>query len=82
MRKSLANRDVDSMISSQQVMACKNSSRFVSNTHIDETIQTALESGATSAKVSGAGGGGFILFSVNLLKTNLLRKKCLRSSST
>ena len=70
MRKSLADRDVDSMISSlnRSWIAKKNSSRFVSNAHIDEIIQTALESGATSAKVSGAGGGGFILFSVEFAK--------------
>lgn len=70
MHKSLADRDVDSMISSlnRSWLAKKNSSRFVSNQQIDEIIEMALESGATSAKVSGAGGGGFILFSVEFAK--------------
>lgn len=33
----------------------------VSNTQIDEAVDAALEAGATGAKVTGAGGGGFLL---------------------
>jgi D-glycero-alpha-D-manno-heptose-7-phosphate kinase len=33
----------------------------VSSTQIDEVIETALAAGATGAKVTGAGGGGFLL---------------------
>jgi D-glycero-alpha-D-manno-heptose-7-phosphate kinase len=39
----------------------KKSSDFISNPHIDETIELAKEAGALGAKVSGAGGGGFIM---------------------
>jgi D-glycero-alpha-D-manno-heptose-7-phosphate kinase len=33
----------------------------VSNSQIDEAVETALAAGATGAKVTGAGGGGFLL---------------------
>lgn len=33
----------------------------VSNTQIDKAVEAALESGASGAKVTGAGGGGFLL---------------------
>jgi D-glycero-alpha-D-manno-heptose-7-phosphate kinase len=36
----------------------------VSNSHIDDIIQSALDAGARAGKVSGAGGGGFITFLV------------------
>jgi D-glycero-alpha-D-manno-heptose-7-phosphate kinase len=36
----------------------------VSNDHIDEVIQSALDAGARAGKVSGAGGGGFVTFLV------------------
>lgn len=34
----------------------------ISNSSIDAIYQTALESGATGGKISGAGGGGFMIF--------------------
>lgn len=36
----------------------------VSNSHIDEVIQSALDAGARAGKISGAGGGGFVTFLV------------------
>ena len=36
----------------------------VSNSRIDEIIQSALDTGARAGKVSGAGGGGFVTFLV------------------
>ncbi len=42
----------------------KRSARTVSNPHIDEIYGAALEAGALAGKVSGAGGGGFMLFFV------------------
>lgn len=42
----------------------KRSAKTVSNPHIDEIYEAAIKSGALSGKVSGAGGGGFMLFFV------------------
>lgn len=42
----------------------KNSARTVSNAHIDEIYDAAIRAGAQAGKVSGAGGGGFMLFFV------------------
>ncbi len=52
--------------------AKKRTSDAVSNPHIDSLIQEARFNGATSAKVSGAGGGGFVLFIVPFEKRNRL----------
>ena len=40
----------------------KKTSSIISNQQLEETINYALENGAEAVKVSGAGGGGFILF--------------------
>lgn len=42
----------------------KRSAKTVSNHHIDEIYEAAIGSGAHAGKVSGAGGGGFMLFFV------------------
>jgi D-glycero-alpha-D-manno-heptose-7-phosphate kinase len=42
----------------------KRSAKTVSNPHIDEIYVTAIKAGALAGKVSGAGGGGFMLFFV------------------
>jgi D-glycero-alpha-D-manno-heptose-7-phosphate kinase len=42
----------------------KRSAKTVSNPHIDEIYEEALKAGALAGKVSGAGGGGFMLFFV------------------
>lgn len=42
----------------------KRSAKTVSNPHIDEIYDRAIRSGALAGKVSGAGGGGFMLFFV------------------
>lgn len=42
----------------------KRSARTVSNPHIDAIFDAATDAGAVSGKVSGAGGGGFMLFIV------------------
>jgi D-glycero-alpha-D-manno-heptose-7-phosphate kinase len=40
----------------------------ISNTDIDNVFEIAMEAGAMAGKVSGAGGGGFIMFVVNPVK--------------
>lgn len=42
----------------------KRSAKTVSNNHIDRIYEAALSAGALAGKVSGAGGGGFMLFFV------------------
>jgi D-glycero-alpha-D-manno-heptose-7-phosphate kinase len=42
----------------------KKSARSVSNSHIDEIYGAAVRAGASAGKVSGAGGGGFMMFFV------------------
>jgi len=42
----------------------KLSAKTVSNPHIDKIFNTAIDAGALAGKVSGAGGGGFMLFFV------------------
>ena len=42
----------------------KRSAKTVSNPHMDEIYDTAIQAGALAGKVSGAGGGGFMLFFV------------------
>jgi D-glycero-alpha-D-manno-heptose-7-phosphate kinase len=37
----------------------------VSNSHIEQVVQAALDAGALAGKVSGAGGGGFVTFVVD-----------------
>jgi D-glycero-alpha-D-manno-heptose-7-phosphate kinase len=48
--------------------AKKKLSRLISNPEIEQVYQIALEAGAYSGKISGAGGGGFMLFMVEPLK--------------
>ena len=42
----------------------KRSAKIVSNSHIDNIYDSAIQAGALAGKVSGAGGGGFMLFFV------------------
>jgi D-glycero-alpha-D-manno-heptose-7-phosphate kinase len=42
----------------------KRSAKTVSNPHIDEIYNAAIDAGALAGKVSGAGGGGFMMFFV------------------
>jgi D-glycero-alpha-D-manno-heptose-7-phosphate kinase len=45
--------------------AKKRTASSISNSRIDEAISVALASGAYAAKISGAGGGGFVFFFVD-----------------
>jgi D-glycero-alpha-D-manno-heptose-7-phosphate kinase len=47
----------------------------ISNASIDSIYETALQSGATGGKISGAGGGGFMIFYAPYIhKYELIRK--------
>lgn len=47
----------------------------VSNTQIDEAVEAALAAGATGAKVTGAGGGGFLLVACPLEYQRSVRER-------
>lgn len=40
----------------------KQMAQGISNSHMDEIYDTALQAGATGGKITGAGGGGFMMF--------------------
>lgn len=46
-------------------LAKKNAASSISNSFLDELYQYALDNGAESAKISGAGGGGFMMIFCN-----------------
>ena len=52
----------------------KNMAKSVTNSEIDKVLNIALENGAYSGKVSGAGGGGFMFFMVDPIKKYQLVK--------
>lgn len=66
MKECLLRGDFDGLVESMQVgwENKKRSAKTVSNPHIDEIYEAAINSGAKAGKVSGAGGGGFMLFFV------------------
>ena len=49
-------------------IAKKNAASSISNSFLDELYQFALDNGAESAKISGAGGGGFMMIYCNPCK--------------
>src|SRR5690606_31287399 len=40
----------------------KQMAKGISNSHLDQIYETALKAGTTGGKISGAGGGGFMMF--------------------
>lgn len=64
MKECLLKGDFDGIVDSMRLgwENKKKSARTVSTPHIDEIYNTALEAGALAGKVSGAGGGGFMMF--------------------
>ena len=59
--------------------AKKNAAASISNSFLDELYNYALDNGAESAKISGAGGGGFMMIYCNpcnrITLTNALKKR-------
>ena len=66
MKECLLRGDFDGIVDSMQQgwSNKKNSAKTVSNPQIDEIYDASINAGALSGKVSGAGGGGFIMFFV------------------
>lgn len=66
MKECLLKGDFTGMVDSirQGWESKKRSAKTVSNSHIDEIYNAAINAGALAGKVSGAGGGGFMMFFV------------------
>jgi D-glycero-alpha-D-manno-heptose-7-phosphate kinase len=66
MKECLLRGDFDGIVDSMQLgwENKKRSAKTVSNPHIDEIYNAAIDAGALAGKVSGAGGGGFMMFFV------------------
>lgn len=66
MKECLLKGDFDGIVQSmrQGWESKKRSAKTVSNPHIDEIYNAAINAGALAGKVSGAGGGGFMMFFV------------------
>ncbi|MAT79137.1 MAG: hypothetical protein CMD13_00155 [Flavobacteriales bacterium] len=78
LRKSIENSDIKSFSKSiaRSWESKKQTSPMVSNVDLNSIIENVINLGAWSAKVSGAGGGGFIMLVLPLNKRNLILK-CL-----
>ena len=77
MKECLLRGDFDGLVDSMRLgwENKKRSAKTVSNPHIDEVYESAIKAGALAGKVSGAGGGGFMLFFVpNEKRMNVIRK--------
>jgi D-glycero-alpha-D-manno-heptose-7-phosphate kinase len=70
MKEALLRGDIDRMASvlNSSWLSKQRTASSVSNAMIDNVIAEAFSAGAKAAKVSGAGGGGFILFVVDPLR--------------
>lgn len=80
MKECLLKGDFDGIVASMQEGWAnkKRSASKVSNPAIDTVFQAALAAGARAGKISGAGGGGFIMFYVDpARRMDVVR--CLRS---
>ena len=66
MKECLLRGDFPGIVQSMQMgwLNKKRSARTVSNSHIDTIYEAAIAAGASAGKVSGAGGGGFMMFLV------------------
>ena len=66
MKECLLKGDFDGIVNSmlQGWESKKRSAKTVSNPHIEKIYDAVMNAGALAGKVSGAGGGGFIMFFV------------------
>lgn len=67
MKDQLLKGDIDGFIDElgQSWIAKKNAAAGISNSHIDNIANSAMAAGATALKISGAGGGGFMMIAVS-----------------
>jgi len=70
MKENLLKGDFDGLVRSMQTgwEAKKKMARSISNTRIDETYELARKAGMRAGKISGAGGGGFMMLLVDPLR--------------
>lgn len=70
MKDALIRGDFDTFIDSMRVgwEQKKKMADAITNAHIDEIYTAAISAGASAGRVSGAGGGGFMIFYVDLTK--------------
>jgi D-glycero-alpha-D-manno-heptose-7-phosphate kinase len=66
MKECLLRGDFDGVVESMRMgwESKKRSAKTVSNPHIELIFESAIQAGALAGKISGAGGGGFMLFFV------------------
>jgi D-glycero-alpha-D-manno-heptose-7-phosphate kinase len=70
MKEAVLHGDFDALVNAMQASwaAKKQIANGISNPRIDEMYEVAMKAGARAGKVSGAGGGGFMMFIVDPLK--------------
>lgn len=76
MKESLLKGDFEGLVQSMQVgwNAKKKMAKSISNPQIDQTYELAREAGMRAGKISGAGGGGFMMLLVDpACKMNVVR---------
>ena len=66
MKECLLRGDFEGIVDSMRLgwESKKRSAKTVSNSHIEQIYKAAISAGALAGKVSGAGGGGFMMFFV------------------
>ncbi len=76
MKECLLRNDIDGMadVLNSSWLSKKATSNSISNSHIEEVAQKAIEHGAKALKLSGAGGGGFMMLFVDPIKKKPLIK--------
>ena len=75
--KELMNRNIDQFVYAlnENWLLKKYTSTHISNNHIDDLYDKAIRYGALGGKVSGAGGGGFLMMYVPVEKQDYFVKK-------
>lgn len=70
MKEALLRGDINQMsnVLADSWLAKKQTSKAISNPHVENIYNTAISAGAKSAKLSGAGGGGFMMLLVEPTK--------------